>query len=187
MSGKIRLLIAEDSEAMRAALQALISIDPRIEIIGSACDGLEAVSLAKSLKPDVMTMDVMMPHIDGVEATARIMADSPVRILMVSSFADNVQVDLSFRAMSAGALEIIAKPTTSKPEELRAWGRRICDAIVLMASGSSRRRVARPHSRASSVHFLRSCRFRCLSRSTSRTGSPPGSCAGSSKSARSRS
>ena len=100
---RIRVMIAEDSEAMRSMLEKLIGLDPRIEIIGSACDGIEAVELAKSLRPDLITMDVMMPRLDGVEATARIMAECPARILMVSAYADDGQIDLSFRAIAAGA------------------------------------------------------------------------------------
>jgi two-component system chemotaxis response regulator CheB len=130
---KIRILIAEDSDAMRTTLETLLGADPRLEIIGSARDGLEAVSLAKALRPDVITMDVVMPHVDGVEATARIMADTPARILMVSSYVDNRQVDLTFRAIAAGALEVVAKPANTRPEELRTWARKVCDAIVLMA------------------------------------------------------
>lgn len=89
--------------------------------------------MAKSLRPDVMTMDVVMPGIDGVEATARIMANNPVRILIVSSYVDNRQVDLSFRAIGAGALEVVAKPTNVRADELRSWASRVCDTIVLMA------------------------------------------------------
>jgi two-component system chemotaxis response regulator CheB len=130
---KIRVLIAEDSEAMRSMLEKLLGLDPRIEIIGSACDGIEAVELAKSLRPDLITMDVMMPRLDGVEATARIMAECPARILMVSAYADDGQIDLSFRAIAAGALEVVGKPTNTNATELRSWARYVCDTIVLMA------------------------------------------------------
>jgi two-component system chemotaxis response regulator CheB len=130
---KIRVLIAEDSDAMRSTLETLFALDPRIEVIGSARDGFEVVTLAKSLKPDLVTMDVVMPRLDGVEATARIMAEHPVRILIISAYADNVQIDLSFRAMAAGALEVVTKPVTSTPGALRAWAQKVCDTIVLMA------------------------------------------------------
>ncbi len=129
---KIRVLIAEDSDAMRTMLETLFALDSRIELVGSARDGLEAVEMARALRPDVVTMDVVMPQIDGVEATARIMAQAPVRILMISAYTDN-QVDLSFRAMAAGALEVVAKPSSSVPAHLRTWASRVCDTIVLMA------------------------------------------------------
>lgn len=133
MTAKIRVLIAEDSDAMRATLETLLGLDPRLDIIGSARDGIEAVELAKRLRPDLITMDVMMPRLDGVEATARIMTECPARILMVSAYADDRQIDLSFRAIAAGALEVVAKPASANPSELRHWASYVCDTIVLMA------------------------------------------------------
>jgi two-component system chemotaxis response regulator CheB len=129
---KIRVLIAEDSEAMRSTLETLLGLDPRIEVVGSAKDGLEAVELVKQLRPDLVTMDVQMPRLDGVGATARLMAESPVRILMISAYADD-QIDLSFRAIAAGALEVVAKPKGSTTGALRGWAKGVCDTIVLMA------------------------------------------------------
>jgi two-component system, chemotaxis family, protein-glutamate methylesterase/glutaminase len=130
---KIRVLIAEDSDAMRSTLETLLGLDPRLDIIGSARDGVEAVEMAKSLRPDLITMDVMMPRLDGVEATARIMTECPARILMVSAYADDRQIDLSFRAIAAGALEVVAKPAAVSAIELRNWAQYVCDTIVLMA------------------------------------------------------
>jgi two-component system chemotaxis response regulator CheB len=118
---------------MRTTLETLLGEDPRLLVAGSARDGVEAVAMAKSLRPDVITMDVVMPELDGVDATARIMAESPARILVISSYVDHRHVDLTFRAIGAGALEVIAKPTNSRVEELRAWGQRVCDSIVLLA------------------------------------------------------
>src|SRR3954470_23796417 len=100
----IRVMVADDSDAMRSTLETLLGLDSRIDVIASAKDGIEAVELARTLRPDLMTMDVMMPRLDGVEATAHIMAECPTRILMVSAHADDRQIDLSFRAMAAGAL-----------------------------------------------------------------------------------
>ena len=130
---RIRVLIAEDSDAMRATLETLFALDPRIEVIGSARNGLEVVAMARTHRPDVITMDVVMPGLDGVEATANIMADNPVRILMISAYADDRQVDLSFRAIAAGALEVVAKPVNNSPADLRIWAKRVCETILLMA------------------------------------------------------
>jgi len=133
MTTRTRVLIAEDSEAMRTTLEKLLGDDPRIEVVGTAIDGREAVDKTKSLRPDVVTMDIVMPHLDGVDATAQIMMESPARVLIISSYVDNRQVDRSFRAIEAGALEVVAKPIGGRPDDLRAWARRVCDAIVLMA------------------------------------------------------
>jgi two-component system chemotaxis response regulator CheB len=130
---KIRVLVAEDSLVMRDTLIALLPEDPRIEVVGAAADGVEAVEMARSIKPDVITMDVIMPRLDGLGAISSIMAEAPCRIIVVSSVADNAQVELGFQAISAGALELIAKPRSQRPEDLRRWTRRIAESIVLMA------------------------------------------------------
>jgi two-component system chemotaxis response regulator CheB len=75
-------------------------------------------------------MDVNMPRLDGLGATAAIMADSPSRVLMISSVSEHREQELSFRAMAAGALELIAKPASG---DMRAWGRRLAESVRLMA------------------------------------------------------
>ena len=120
---KIRVLTADDSATMRAALSGLLRQDENIEVIGSAKDGEEAVAMAEALAPDVLTMDVMMPGLDGLEATRRIMSKRPCRILVVSAISENVQVDLSFRALDAGALDLLQKPEAASPEALQDWGK----------------------------------------------------------------
>jgi two-component system chemotaxis response regulator CheB len=129
----IRVLIAEDSATMRDTLVALLGADPRMNVVGCAADGVEAVAMAKTLSPHVITMDVLMPRLDGVGAIAAIMAEAPTRILVVSSVVDDKQVDLAFRAIAAGALELIGKPLAHRSDGLRAWGRSVIDAICLMA------------------------------------------------------
>ena len=135
-SGKIRVLIADDSPTLRRALSALLAEDPRLEVAGEAEDGFEAVRLCKLLRPDVVTMDAEMPGLDGLGATRAIMADHPARVLMVCAVAEDRQLDLSFAAIAAGALELIAKPHASSrgaPQDLRRFGRAVADAILLMA------------------------------------------------------
>jgi two-component system chemotaxis response regulator CheB len=132
-SRRVRVLIAEDSIAMQKALLALLGEDPALEVIGCAADGIQAVEMTQTLRPDVVTMDVSMPRLDGVEATAKIMASAPARVLVVSSVSDTHQLDLTFQAITAGAMEVLAKPIGSSPESLRAWGSRVREAIHLMA------------------------------------------------------
>jgi two-component system chemotaxis response regulator CheB len=134
MSGKtIRVLVADDSVTMRNVLSALLGEDPQVKVVGLASDGAEAVAMAKALHPDVITMDVQMPRLSGLEAIQAIMAEAPARILVVCSVTEGHQVDLSFKAMAVGALELIAKPAGEGGQELRAWGRRVADSVKLMA------------------------------------------------------
>lgn len=126
----IRVLIADDSATLRNALSALLAEFPDISIVAQAKDGIEAVSMAKTLRPDVVTMDVNMPRLDGLGATAAIMADAPARVLVISSVSEHREQELSFRAMAAGALELIAKPSGG---DMRAWGRKVAESIRLMA------------------------------------------------------
>jgi len=128
----IRVLVADDSTTLRTALCALLSEDPHISIVGQAADGMEAVEKARALRPDVITMDVNMPRLDGLGATAAIMADAPARVLVISSVRQHRQLELSFKAMAAGALELIAKPEGG-PEEMRRWARRVAESVRLMA------------------------------------------------------
>jgi two-component system chemotaxis response regulator CheB len=129
---RIRVLIADDSATMRNVLSSLLVKDPGIEVLGCAHDGEQAVTMAEELLPDVITMDVQMPRMGGLEAIERIMARAPSRILAVCSVEDR-EVDLSFRAISAGALELIAKPVAGPGYDLARWGQKLVEAIRLMA------------------------------------------------------
>ncbi|HET7787131.1 MAG TPA: response regulator, partial [Myxococcales bacterium] len=81
----VRVLVADDSTTLRTALVALLGEDRRLSIVGQAADGVEAVEKARTLRPDVITMDVNMPRLDGLGATAAIMAEAPSRVLVISS------------------------------------------------------------------------------------------------------
>lgn len=132
---RIRVLVVDDSQTVRDAVCALLAEEASIEVVGVAADGEEAVRQAKLLRPDVITMDVQMPRLSGLEATTRIMAEAPSRILMVCAVAggSNPEIDLSFKAIGAGALELIAKPAGTGPGELRAWGKRLAQSVRLMS------------------------------------------------------
>jgi two-component system chemotaxis response regulator CheB len=131
MTRVVRVGIADDSQTIVDLLSGLVRSTPGLELVGTARDGVEAVQLAKHRHPDVLTMDVMMPRLDGLGATAAIMADAPTRVLMVCAVSQAEQTSLSFRAIAAGALELIAKP--ERREDLAAFGPRVIEAIRLMA------------------------------------------------------
>jgi NarL family two-component system response regulator LiaR len=114
MTSPIRVLIADDHAILRKGIDALLSTEPDIEVVGEAADGLETVAQAGALCPDVVLMDLVMPEMDGIEATRRIAAEQPdVRILVLTSFAADDKV---FPAIKAGALGYILKD--SGPLEL---------------------------------------------------------------------
>jgi DNA-binding NarL/FixJ family response regulator len=113
----LRILIADDHPLFRHGVQALLSATPDTEVVGEASTGEEAISLAATLQPDVILMDIQMPGVNGIEATRRILRESPqVRILMVTMFEDEASV---FTAMRAGARGYVLKDT-EKTELLRA-------------------------------------------------------------------
>ncbi|MFL5348887.1 MAG: chemotaxis protein CheB [Hyalangium sp.] len=129
---RIKVLVVDDSPTMVNTMATLLTQDARIEVVGRAGDGNRAVSLARLLRPDVITMDLLLPGLDGPAAIAAIMADAPARILVVSAVADR-GADLGFQAIRAGALELIAKPNVTSGEELRRWGRELVNSVCLMA------------------------------------------------------
>jgi len=110
----IRILIVDDHAIVRKGIRALLKTEPGMEVVGEAGDGREAVTLARTLKPDVILMDLVMPRMDGIEATRRIteQAEAP-RVVVLTSFAADDKV---FPAIKAGALGYLLKDTG--PEEL---------------------------------------------------------------------
>jgi NarL family two-component system response regulator LiaR len=114
MRDTIRVLIADDHAIVRKGICALLATEPELEVVGEARDGQEVVAKAQRLQPDVILMDLVMPGMDGLEATRRILTCQPeMRILVLTSFAGDDKV---FPAIKAGALGYLLKD--SGPEEL---------------------------------------------------------------------
>jgi two-component system chemotaxis response regulator CheB len=109
--GRIRVLIADDSAFMRKVLLSIITSDQQMEVVGEARDGKEAVSLNETLRPDVITMDINMPHMDGLQATELIMSSNPKPILVVSS-ESREGADITLKALELGAIDFVAKPSS---------------------------------------------------------------------------
>jgi two-component system, chemotaxis family, protein-glutamate methylesterase/glutaminase len=108
---KIRVLIVDDSAFMRKVLETILITDESVQVVGHAKDGREAVRLAESLKPDVITMDINMPVMDGLQATAEIMTTNPRAIVVVSSESRQGAAS-TLRALELGAIEFVAKPSS---------------------------------------------------------------------------
>lgn len=117
----IRILVADDHAIVRKGVCALLATEPGIEVVGEACDGREAITEALKLDPDVILMDLVMPGVDGLEATRKITDSQPeARVLVLTSFAGDDKV---FPAIKAGALGYLLKD--SGPEELVQAIRRV--------------------------------------------------------------
>ena len=106
----IKVLITDDSPVVSGYLKYIFSSDPEMEVVGTASNGEEAVALVRELKPDVVTMDIHMPRMDGFEATRQIMETTPVPIVICSASWNPEEVDKTFRTMEAGAVAALEKP-----------------------------------------------------------------------------
>jgi two-component system, chemotaxis family, protein-glutamate methylesterase/glutaminase len=107
MTAPIRVLVVDDSALIRQMLTRALALDPRIEIIGTARNGVEAIEKVGQLNPDVITLDIEMPELTGLEALPYIIKSSPARVLMLSSVDDP---DTTYQALSHGAVDFISKP-----------------------------------------------------------------------------
>ncbi|MBI2683710.1 MAG: chemotaxis response regulator protein-glutamate methylesterase [Acidobacteriales bacterium] len=122
---KIRVLIVDDSAFMRKVLSSIISADPTMEIAGEARDGREAVQLSEQLNPDVLTMDINMPHMDGLQATEAIMASRPKPIVIVSS-ESREGADITLKALELGAIDFVAKPSSGIDLDMNSVREEMC-------------------------------------------------------------
>ncbi|MBZ0219269.1 MAG: chemotaxis response regulator protein-glutamate methylesterase [Candidatus Methylomirabilis sp.] len=132
---KIRVLVVDDSAFMRRVLKQMLETDPGIEVAGTARDGAEGVSMALELKPDVVTMDVEMPKMNGLEATEALMERMPVPILMVSSITKE-GAKATFEAMDKGAADYISKNLVTSALDLM----KIQDELITKVKAIARRK-----------------------------------------------
>lgn len=139
----VRVLLAEDSATIRHYLTTLINETPGLTVIGEAKDGEEALRMAAHLKPDVISMDIRMPHVDGLEATRRIMAECPTPVVIVSGLVET-DVELSFQALEAGALAVVEKPPDRNNPAFPERQRQLIKTLLAMAGVSVVRRGKAP-------------------------------------------
>ena len=135
----VRLLIADDQALIRAGFKLILDAEPDIEVVGEADDGLQAVEAVDRLKPDVVLMDIRMPHIDGIEATRRVLAmghEPPTRVLVLTTFDLNEYV---YDALRAGASGFLLKDVP--PEQLVAGVHVVSRGEALLAPTITKRLI----------------------------------------------
>lgn len=138
---RIRTLIVDDSVFMRTVLKSALGRCSSLEIIGSAQNGIEALKKIRTLKPDVVTLDVEMPGLDGIEVLRRVMKECPLPVVMVST-KTQAGAKLTFEALELGAVDYVAKPLGEKGSSLEGFQEKVIRAVET-AFASNRSRLGR--------------------------------------------
>lgn len=147
MPGKIRCLIVDDSAVIRSVLQRMLSTDPDIEVVGSAPDPYVAREKLIELKPDVMTLDIEMPRMDGLTFLEKVMAAMPTRTLIISSLAKQ-QSEMALRALEAGAIDVLAKPAIDVTDALQGMRDELVARVKAVAQAQLQKPQALPQLKA---------------------------------------
>lgn len=129
---RVRVLIVEDSPVVREHLRRIISSDPRLEVAGIAKSGEEAIEMVQQVAPDVVSMDIQLPGIQGFEATRQIMSIRPTPIVVVSGI-EMHDMELSMQALRSGALSVVEKPVAATHDGYETIAGRLCTQLALMS------------------------------------------------------
>ena len=129
---KLRVLVVEDSLTVRRRFCEILAADPELEVVGEAEDGKRAIELCEALRPDIITLDMAMPVMSGLNATEYIMAYMPTPILIVSASTNRGELFETYDALAAGAVDVLEKPSIDDVDEV--WERRFVAAVKLIAS-----------------------------------------------------
>lgn len=169
MSKPIRALIVDDSALVRQMLSEMLSSDSEIEVVGMASDPIFARKLIKELNPDVLTLDVEMPRMDGLNFLEKLMTLRPMPVVMVSSLTQK-GADAAIRAMELGAVEIVGKPVVDLRTSFAQMREEIVHKVKIAARARLRARPSATHQPVKRVvagrHFRSTERIVCMGAST---------------------
>lgn len=129
----IKVLVVDDSPTVQQLMMHILNSDEDIEVIGIANNGEKAIKFMEKNKPDVITMDIAMPEIDGFEATRKIMEVNPVPIIIVTGLFNSQDIDKTFKAMNAGAVAVIEKPAGIADGNFKEASQNIISTVKLMS------------------------------------------------------
>jgi two-component system chemotaxis response regulator CheB len=127
----IRVLVVDDSVTVRKRLVEVLGADPELEVVAEADDGKTAIELCQSLRPDVVTLDMMLPVMTGLAATEYIMAHCPTPIVIVSASTNRGELFRTYEALAAGAVDVLEKPTGDEVDD--EWERRLISTVKLVS------------------------------------------------------
>ena len=136
-AGKIRVLVVDDSALMRQFISDILKSDPRIEVVGTAKDGKDALKQIKLLRPNIVTMDVEMPNMSGLQALEEIMKTDPLPVIMVSSMTQE-GAETTMKALSLGCVDFIGKPSGSISLNIRDVGQELIDKVIAASTARLR-------------------------------------------------
>ncbi|MEO5698103.1 MAG: chemotaxis response regulator protein-glutamate methylesterase [Burkholderiaceae bacterium] len=148
---KTRVVVVDDSALVRSLLSAIINRQRDMECVGSAADPLLAREMIRTLDPDVITLDVEMPHMDGIDFLAKLMRLRPTPVVMVSTLTER-GADVTLRALELGAIDFVAKPKIGVADGLRQLAGDITDKIRVAAQATLRRPAAATIAAANGTH-----------------------------------
>ena len=142
-NGKIKVLIVDDSALVRQALQNVFSSDPQIEVVGTAGDPYQAVKVIENVVPDVITLDIEMPRMDGLTFLRKLMAQHPLPVVICSTLTE-AGSETTLRAMEFGAVDIVQKPKLGTKQFIEESSIQLCDAVKAAAKARMRTKIAPP-------------------------------------------
>lgn len=131
---RVRVLVVEDSLVVRILLTHIIARDARLELAGAVESGEAALAAIETMRPDVISMDIRLPGIDGLETTRRIMASRPTPIVVIADSVEDASLKISMNALRAGALSVVEKPVATTNDSYEAIAGQICTQLRIMAA-----------------------------------------------------